>query len=309
MADHPLATALLTGMFDDASLFPPAAAPMEAVLGLHAASGASPWGRARGRLLLPLGALPRYAQERRLLGRSEPVELGVIVGSPADPTATSPLPQVADAVARLAAQDPSTTVAHVEYRPADTSADAVVASGRELTVLADELGVDQVFLEVVAVSPSAMRASVDAVADLRRQDDRLAAKLRFGGLTPDLFPKDAVVASFLRACHDRGVPFKGTAGLHHAWYDDGDHPHHGWLAVVLAVHAVARGGDDAEVLLRLRRGTADGVRVTPDALVTPDDRLDVDAVIEVRRSFVGFGTCSFTEPLAAFLDLPGAQLQ
>ena len=298
------ATTLLRGMFDDASLFPPAAAPLEAVLGLHATSGASPWGLARGVLLLPLGALDRLATERRLLGRTEPLRLGVVVGSPADPTAASPLPDVVAATDRLASADPEIEVVHVEYRPSGSDEAAVAGAADDLRRLADELELTHGYLEVAGTDPAALGALVDVVADAHDDDPRVRAKLRFGGLTPDLFPDDRVVLAFLRACHDRALPWKGTAGLHHAWYDEG--VHHGWLSLALAVHALRTGADDAGVLSRLRRGSAADVTVTADGLTTPDDVVDRDAAAGLRASFVGFGTCSFTEPLAAFLDLPGA---
>ena len=41
------------------------------------------------------------------------------------------------------------------------------------------------------------------------------AKLRTGGVKPDAIPTVAAVAAFLRACADRGLAFKATAGLHH----------------------------------------------------------------------------------------------
>src|SRR5262249_44337983 len=41
------------------------------------------------------------------------------------------------------------------------------------------------------------------------------AKLRTGGLKPDMIPGVDDVAEFIRACAERRLPFKSTAGLHH----------------------------------------------------------------------------------------------
>ena len=42
------------------------------------------------------------------------------------------------------------------------------------------------------------------------------AKLRTGGLRAELFPTGAELGAFISACAERAVPFKCTAGLHHA---------------------------------------------------------------------------------------------
>ncbi|MEJ2367946.1 MAG: hypothetical protein P8Z49_06265 [Acidobacteriota bacterium] len=43
----------------------------------------------------------------------------------------------------------------------------------------------------------------------------LNAKVRTGGIVPDLYPPAAGLLNFIWACHLSGVPFKATAGLHH----------------------------------------------------------------------------------------------
>lgn len=300
-----LATVLLDQLFDDASLFPPSGAPLEAVLGLHAASGASPWAIARGRLLLPTGALADLPRERSLLGMADPLDLGIVVGSPADPTAGSPLPELARTVAILTEADPAVQVRHVEYRPADQTPAGIADAAADLARLADDLDLARIFVEVAATDADGIRSLVDAVATAHGVDGRLAAKLRFGGLTADLRPSDDVVVAFLDAVVDQRLPCKGTAGLHHAWYAPDEH--HGYLSVVLAVHELASGGGPDAALAALRRQDATDVHLSPlGALVAGSATLDAIAAAAVRQTFVSFGTCSFTEPLAAFLALPGA---
>ena len=41
------------------------------------------------------------------------------------------------------------------------------------------------------------------------------AKIRMGGVTPDLFPKTIDIIRFINTCLEANVPFKATAGLHH----------------------------------------------------------------------------------------------
>ena len=85
--------------------------------------------------------------------------------------------------------------------------------------------------------------------------DELAAreislKFRTGGLTEDLFPGSPDLASCLEAALDRELPFKCTAGLHHAVRNrdaETGFAHHGFLNVLLATRASLDGNSLEEV--------------------------------------------------------------
>ena len=83
------------------------------------------------------------------------------------------------------------------------------------------------------------------------------------------------------------VPFKLTAGLHHAVAAPG---RHGFVNVLAALHAALDGRpvEDVARVLALR----DGERLA--ALLGAFSR---DESRRVRQLFVSFGTCSITEPL------------
>ncbi len=57
----------------------------------------------------------------------------------------------------------------------------------------------------------------------------LGAKVRCGG---ESIPDEAALGGFLRGCGERGIPFKATAGLHHALRTDTEH---GLLNLLAAV--------------------------------------------------------------------------
>ncbi len=126
----------------------------------------------------------------------------------------------------------------------------------------------------------------------RRHDGvDVAAKFRTGGLAAELFPTPIELAAVICACRDRALPFKLTAGLHHAIRHadpETGFVHHGFLAVLAGTLAATAG--DAEV--------ADVAEV----LASSDPIPLVEAVrrhlADERPLWIGFGTCDIPEPLA-----------
>lgn len=100
------------------------------------------------------------------------------------------------------------------------------------------------------------------------------AKVRCGG---ERTPTPAELARFVRACAELELPFKASAGLHHAVRRGGAH---GFLNLL----AAAARPDDAESLLA-------------------DEHLAVGDVPAERGLFRSFGSCSFAEPVAELREL------
>ncbi len=88
----------------------------------------------------------------------------------------------------------------------------------------------EVYVEVPI--DDALEERLDALAE-----HGLRAKVRCGG---DEVPSDVELARFVRACAERGLVFKATAGLHHAVRANGEHGFLNLLAAV--VFAGERGG-------------------------------------------------------------------
>ena len=97
----------------------------------------------------------------------------------------------------------------------------------------------------------------------------------------------AEVAASINAALDRELPFKCTAGLHHAVRHEGGH---GFLNVLLATRANLD-GDDVVAVLDER---------DPAALVA---RLDPETMLRTRRWFTSFGSCSVLEPHEDLVEL------
>ncbi len=123
-----------------------------------------------------------------------------------------------------------------------------------------------------------------------------AAKVRTGGTTPAAIPSPTALADFLYECAQRGLPFKATAGLHHAVRscypltyerDSATAVMHGFLNVIAAA-ALAASGRTSERYCRNTRGIHRRTALMQTAL-----RHDPAAT---RRFFRSFGSCSFREP-------------
>ena len=109
------------------------------------------------------------------------------------------------------------------------------------------------------------------------------AKLRCG---PDAPPVE-LLAELIRGCRSVGVPFKATAGLHHAIRTDEQHGFVNLLAAaVFGDEEQALADDDVEAFS------------AGDTFRWRDREATAGEVAEVRRSlFVSIGSCSFSEPV------------
>jgi len=288
--------ALLRRLLDDASLFPPASLPMPAAVAAHERQATAWYGELTGPFVC---AETRLADLRTALtaANAASIELSLIVtgGAPAVAAAT-------DAVAA----DPRLRLRAIEVPAAkDIETDqavADVAAALDAAPLAATTGYIEVPLPVLA-EPSAGRL-------LTQIDQRgYRPKLRTGGVTKEAFPDEGALAACLAEVTDRRIPFKCTAGLHHAIRHtaaDTGFEHHGFLNVLLAVGAGVTGPGEDEIARILAQ--RDPTAVTAAVLA-----LDSDATAEIRGLFTSFGTCSTDEPVADLVGLgllspPGERL-
>ena len=116
------------------------------------------------------------------------------------------------------------------------------------------------------------------------RDAGARAKVRCGPEAPAI----EALAQFIRRCRSEAIPFKATAGLHHAVRSNGQHGFLNLLAAaVFADEERALAEDDAAAF------------ALGETFRWRDSEADADKVAEVRRSlFVSIGSCSFTEPVA-----------
>jgi hypothetical protein len=136
----------------------------------------------------------------------------------------------------------------------------------------------------VEASPAALTRIIPLMAE---SDTR--AKVRCGPAVPDIEELAAVV----RACKDAGVPFKATAGLHHAVRRDGQH---GFLNLL----AAAIFGDEEAALAE---EDAEAFGIEGEGFRWRERAASASDVERGRALFVAFGSCSFSEPVDELREL------
>jgi hypothetical protein len=257
---------LFTGLFDDAALFPPGNAPMAAAV--------PAWLNRRddlvGPFVLPAARLAEVGVHLRPQG--PPLDL-TLIAAPAD------LPAAAGTIAgnpglRLVAVETPVAVDAGQVRSAVRATAACLPPGLPVAVEIPRTdGRDEV---------------LDALAGTGCR-----AKLRTGGLRADLFPSPAELASTIRACVERDLAFKCTAGLHHAIRHTDPvtgFDHHGFLNVLLAA------SDPAAAETHLLRTDAAAVAAELRGW-SPSD------AARARSVFTSFGTCDVADPVRDLVQL------
>jgi len=236
---------VLERLIDHAALFPPASMSLEDALAEDRAARASPHAALMGRFVVPSDRLSDLPEQRPALS---------VVLRNGDLDLVRDTPGVEAVEQRLAGSRP---------RPAD-----LIASRRAL----EPLGVEA-YYELVLDDDwrDSVPAAIGSIAALGAR-----VKLRCGG---ELTPTAAQVALVIASCREARVPFKCTAGLHHAVRRGEEH---GFLNILAATAAPAG---------RL------------EAVLAEEDPAELALEGADRALFVGFGSCSWREPVEDLVEL------
>jgi hypothetical protein len=279
----PSIAALFDGFFDFAGLFPPASLKMEEMVKAWSRhlDGTSQW--MVGRVIVPLSLLESfYELATDLPGHDE------------DPWCVSVLCK-GDALD--AAID--TIEAFNERHEGDgIVADVVEISGIEAAEMEHAAAIlpDSLFAFFELDWKSDVRGAMAAIAG-----EAAGAKIRTGGVTPELYPDAAALARFLGAAVRAGVPFKATAGLHHPV------PHlnasvpareYGFLTVLAATAVAMSGGSDDEITTLLEAEDPT-IAIIDGGMKYGDVELDRAMIDRLRESaMISIGSCSIDDPIA-----------
>ncbi|MFG2730374.1 hypothetical protein [Streptomyces canus] len=262
------------GLIDDAALFPPEELPMSEAVPAHFTHRQQWYADLAGPFVVPATRLLQLSRESA--GRPIRVNLTVPGGPPALAAALQDLQRY-----------PGVQLAGLEIPVADSApGDLVAQLDRRLPPET------KAYVEIPADGRAA--AAVDFLIGSRHQ-----AKLRTGGTVADAFPTEDDLAVAIMACAARGVPFKCTAGLHHAIpHTDRQtgFEHHGFLNVLLATAAALDGASHTAVTGLLAERNAETVAAKARALTD-------HGLTAVRHMFTSIGSCSIHDPLDDLISL------
>ena len=288
------ASALLAAVVDYAGLFPPAALDMAAAVAEYAASLAGPDAWMLGRFVVMAEQLPALTRERRRLEGAAPRwQVSAIVrdGSEADVAAVEAFNGEPDL-------GPLAMVDAIECRPR----------------LID--GIDWIADRVPAACETYVEVGLaeDLPAWMSRIVARgLRAKIRAGGVVAEAFPSPASIVEFLSAAINAGVPFKATAGLHHAvrgayrltYADEAPTSMmYGYLNILFATAALESGAPASVAERWLVADDVSSITFDQDAVRWGGTEFSLSLLNRTRRQWMaGFGSCSFREPAGELQEI------
>jgi len=274
----------LTDLVDDAAIFPPGNMPLEQAVAEHHGHRSSEYAALVGGFVVSDVKIPDLLEVLDERDDDAPLAVNVVVTGGAG---------AIEPAVRWASRSPLLRLTALECALRDE--DDLVHNARRVGAVLDALEEDlsdvTVYVEPPRVVGWPSHGWLGAIDELALRE--LPLKLRTGGVTADAFPTTVELAASISAALDRELPFKCTAGLHHALRQTDPQTgfaHHGFLNVLAATRACLDGGSTEAAL-----DQTDGPALLAD--------LDEAALDRTRRWFTGFGSCSILEPHDDLVEL------
>jgi hypothetical protein len=300
--------ALLADLIDYAGLFPPASEDMRPALENYVTYVQSADRAALGRFIVPILRLTELEETGTDLmprgPQSEPWHLSVLVAEDV----------------RSATEEMQKFNSRHSSRSGTGRAVIDVAEMKASTM--DEIGHQRRDLPASFTAYFEIPISGD-ISPLVKKIAQVGAraKVRTGGVTPEAFPPAEAVVDFMVACQREAVPFKATAGLHHAVRSEyrltyePESPKwmmYGFLNVFIAAAMLYSGESDETALAVLEETDPSAFRFEDDAIEWRGKRITTQQILASRaESAISFGSCSFREPVDELAHLargvPSAQ--
>ena len=307
---HSLRT-LMAGLIDYAGLFPPAKLPMQPAVEAFARHMRGEFEFALGRFICPVSRLPEFSEHAAALmpgtfatsgyrehaDTTRPWAVSVILDQPLPDSLELALDEIDAFNAHHA--DEQNGLAKID------SIELKVSSPLHIDDVLDALPDDIFpFFEFdLTGDPRGYAAALAGNAD----SGGAAAKLRCGGIKPEMIPASASIADAIVALAAADVPFKATAGLHHpcrATHNLTYEPNppraimHGFINVFLgAALARAHRLDRDRLIQILDEQDPRAFTLTADRAAWRDLSIDAASLAKARETFaLSYGSCSFDEP-------------
>ena len=284
--------ALVTGLVDYAGLFPPAQLGMAAAMSNYAGYLAGPHAWMLGKFVVPVARLVEFdAISGGLLPRGEGSvawKLAALAGDDLE----------ADMQEALKFNCRHWQGSEIGHAIIDSIEMRVATDMDPAGARAAVPDCFTLYIESAAGSPGSVLDSI------RRAGAR--AKIRMGGVTPDVFPAPDDVVAFMAGCAERRLAFKATAGLHHLirseyplTYESGSKraTMYGFINVFLAAAALFSGASTNDARGILLESDLNTFRFDDAAIAWHERELSAEDISRTRDFATSFGSCSFREPV------------
>ncbi len=286
--------ALLSNLVDYAGLFPPASLDMASTVQNYSAYLKGEYSWVLGCLIIPVSRLEEFESAAQQFfhqnANALPWRLSVLGGSNLE----NDIIKIMEFNKRHSAssQNGAVMIDAIEIK---------AMSHREIRQVKDIIpkGIEVYFEIPVAKDPTELISIIASVG--------ARAKVRTGGITPELFPSPADLVQFLKVCVNRQVAFKATAGLHHpirSTYrltyapSSSSAMMYGFLNVFLAAAFLQSGMAITETTQLLEEQSAGAFRFADDQISWRTHSLSLNQLLHARQHFaIAFGSCSFEEPI------------
>jgi hypothetical protein len=295
---------MFDGIVDGAALFPPAGLAMDEAIAAHRSARRSPEAWMLARFICPVGRLAELGESLRYRG-----ELQWRLSGTAALSSVDELDGVLQALAEFRRHCAGVAeVELLELALPDASVDQLKAIDARLghydghLRVAVELPRDESWYDTLRLLPLIAAGSSITLA-----------KIRCGGLAAEDFPSTEELAAFILGCNAADLSFKATAGLHEPVRHrapDGV-VHHGFLNLLTAT-GLADASYAPEVLHEaLTDDDPAAFGFEGQAFSWRGVRFDLLQIARARARFIGFGSCSFAEPVAGLhrLGALGARVE
>ena len=292
--------ALLTGLVDYAGLFPPAGEDMRPALESYSSYLQSADRAALGRFIVPISRLRELEEAGAELmpknRRSEPWRLSVLVAEDVG--------SAAEQMSKFNRDHSSgSSKGHALIDVAELKASTTEDIAHQRRDLPSSF---TTYFEIPLTKD--VQSLVKGIAKVGAR-----GKVRTGGVTPEAFPRAVSLIDFMSACQNESVPFKATAGLHHAvrgeyrlTYETGSPSGmmYGFLNIFIAAALLYMGESEDTAVAAVEETDASAFGFEDDAIEWRGKRLSTEQILASRAELaISFGSCSFREPVDELKNL------
>ncbi|MFI5252152.1 MAG: hypothetical protein ACHQQQ_06940 [Bacteroidota bacterium] len=282
---------LMLGIIDYAGLFPPAKLDMPEAFSNYLQYRKSEYAWALGRFIVPVSRLSQFEQAASdLIGEENinPIQLSTLT----DDEPVKALTRISDFNNGFFSAGRNVIIDTIEIK-APSSDDILKWND----LLPRHL---RAYYEIPL--NSSIEESIEAIS-LSGE----CAKVRTGGVTPEVFPAVGDLLRFIETCSRMNVPFKATAGLHHPVRGEYNFTYEknsaqglmfGFLNLFLTALFLHDGMSVSEASYLLTEDSPSAFRFDDQGITWRGFSLDIEQIRSGRENFaISFGSCSFTEPI------------